>query len=531
MKRNIKINGIITILSLCLLFSGISVEPTYAASKPAKVAGVAMSARTSSSVTVKWNKAKRAKKYQIGYKISGGSWKYKTIKSKYKSRKFTGLKAYKKYYFRVRGISGKRKGKWSSTVSTFTCPSTYNWPELLNVKNVTITDIGLGSIALSWDTEEPSDERISNAQKLVDAAQEKVDELSELIGSIITEPEEQVDDMDESVLNEDVAEDNEETTEPEKPTLEEQLQDAQEELEKAQTAFQAEINVKTLYDKCLFRIYRSTNNKDWSLFANNIANTTRTYTCRKCDAGVTYYFKVVPVDTTTYQTFTHEGSASNVVSGTVKTIPGLSIENTFTKNNEVFKENLKHTAKGLMIHSVGAAVGTAQTWVNQFNTKGYDRAAVHAFIDGYNGKVLQCLPWDKRGWHAAKIANDNFVGVEMCESKYIKYTSGTKFKISNKSEAKKSAELTYDKSVKLFAYLCDYFGIDPNGTFKTTTDKGKSVTVHTIMSHNEWRLAGHDGHYDPEHYWKGLGLNNDGVHNYTMNQFRKDVAAALEQYN
>lgn len=527
MKRNLKDKGIITILSLCLLFSGVAVEPTYAAAKPAKVTGLAMSARTASTVTLKWKKAKRAKKYQIGYKQDGSGWKYKTVKSKYKSKKLTGLKAYKRYSFRVRGVAGKRKGKWSSTISTYTCPSTYNWPELLTVKNVTITDVGLGSIALSWETEKPADERIANAQKLVDDAQAKVNELTEQTEPIVTEPDEPV---NETVIEDSVIEDTEETTEPEEPTLEEQLLVAQEELANAQAALQAEKDVKTLYDKCLFRIYRSTDNKNWSLFANNISNATREYTCRRCDAGVTYYFKVVPVDTTTYQTFTHEGSASNVVSGTVKTIPGLNFKQKYTTRNLSYIQNWSWTLKGLMLHSVGAAQPNAETWYNIYNQKNYNKAAVHAFIDGNSGLVWQTLPWTMRGGHAGKLANNQFIGIEMCESSSIKYTSGTKFKISDKSAAKKSAELTYDRSVKLFAYLCDYFGIDPKGKFKTTTDKGRSVEVNTIMSHNEWRLAGHDGHYDPEHYWTGLGLNNDGVHNYTMNQFRNDVAETLDQY-
>lgn len=68
------------------------------------------------SVTIKWKKAKNAKKYKIQYSTSK---KFKKSKTKTKetsktSFKIKGLKKGKKYYVRVRGVNGKVLGKWST---------------------------------------------------------------------------------------------------------------------------------------------------------------------------------------------------------------------------------------------------------------------------------------------------------------------------------------------------------------------------------------------------------------------------------
>ena len=90
-----------------------SIASASAASKPAKVTGVKASAKKM-SVTLKWKKAKRAKKYQIWqYKAK----KYKKIKTT-KAKKITikKLKAATTYKFKVRAINGKKAGKFSKVV-------------------------------------------------------------------------------------------------------------------------------------------------------------------------------------------------------------------------------------------------------------------------------------------------------------------------------------------------------------------------------------------------------------------------------
>ena len=84
-----------------------------AASKPAKVKGFT-GTKTNQMVDLKWSKARGAKKYQVYMKMGKGKWKLKkTLKASKRKIKINGLKWNKKYYFKVRAVNGKRKGKFS----------------------------------------------------------------------------------------------------------------------------------------------------------------------------------------------------------------------------------------------------------------------------------------------------------------------------------------------------------------------------------------------------------------------------------
>ena len=64
------------------------------------------------AMKVKWKKVPSAKKYQVQWRVKGGKWKTKTVKST--KATFKGMKAGKLYDFRVRAVSGKNKGAWSA---------------------------------------------------------------------------------------------------------------------------------------------------------------------------------------------------------------------------------------------------------------------------------------------------------------------------------------------------------------------------------------------------------------------------------
>ena len=106
-------------------------------------------------------------------------------------------------------------------------------------------------------------------------------------------------------------------------------------------------------------------------------------------------------------------------------------------------------------------------------------------------------------------SNDTHIGVEMCEPACIKYTQGAAFTCSDMTTAWKNCETAYKSAVELFAYLCSKFGFDP-------------LADGVIVSHCEGHKRGiASNHGDPEHLWNGLGMA------YTMDGFRKDVAAAM----
>lgn len=182
------------------------------------------------------------------------------------------------------------------------------------------------------------------------------------------------------------------------------------------------------------------------------------------------------------------------------------VQNILT-NNPCYKTGKKITVKGLMLHSVGCPQPSAAVFLKNWNRADYNRACVHAFVDGNNGYVYQTLPWNHRGWHGGGKCNDTHIGVEMCEPSQIKYISGTTITCTDKAKAKAVVQRTYDTSVALFAHLCAKYSLDP------MTD---------IISHKEGGAKGiASNHSDPEHLWKQLGMG------YTMDTFRKAVKTAM----
>ena len=164
---------------------------------------------------------------------------------------------------------------------------------------------------------------------------------------------------------------------------------------------------------------------------------------------------------------------------------------------------------GLMLHSVGCAQPNAQVFINSWNNASYNISCVHGVIDANTGTVYQCLPWNYRGWHGGGSSNNTHVGVEMCESKWIKYTgTGATFTITDKALAQADCTRAYKAAVELFASICKEYNLNP---------------LISIVSHYEGGQQGiASGHGDPEHYWKGLGMS------YTMDKFRADVKLAMQ---
>lgn len=198
----------------------------------------------------------------------------------------------------------------------------------------------------------------------------------------------------------------------------------------------------------------------------------------------------------------------------------MQIVEAYLTNNDCYKANVKKTdsryanfkVQGLMVHSVGCAVPDAQRFVTQWNKSGVQKC-VHAFVDSNTGIVYQTLPWDFRGWHGGSgskgSVNNYMIGVEMCESNYIQYTGGSKFKVLDRDKAVQHALTTYKSTVELYSMLCEKYNLNP---------------MSDIISHKEGgqrKIA--SGHVDPEHYWSGLGLG------LTMDTFRTEVYNLLNK--
>ena len=186
----------------------------------------------------------------------------------------------------------------------------------------------------------------------------------------------------------------------------------------------------------------------------------------------------------------------------------MNITQKFLTKNRCYTKNQKIAVKGLMIHSIGTPQPSAQVLIDSWNNPSVS-CCVHAFIDGNTGKVFQTLPWEHRGWHAGSKANNTHIGVEMCEPNTIKYKPNSAIwtEQADGTNTKAVVLRTYKSAVKLFAYLCKEFDLNP-------------LEDGVVISHAEGYKRGiATNHGDVEHLWEKHGLTMDG--------FRNDIAAAM----
>lgn len=211
-----------------------------------------------------------------------------------------------------------------------------------------------------------------------------------------------------------------------------------------------------------------------------------------------------------YDTYARK-PATVAAATTSKAAEALKISQSYLTKNPCYTMGKTITVKGLMLHSVGCPQPSAAVFIRIWNSPTYRSACVHGFIDANDGVVYQTLPWNYRAWHCGGTANSTHIGVEMCEPASLTYGSGAKFTCSNVTAAKEAVTRTYNSAVALFASLCEQYNLDP-------------LADGVIISHKEGSARGiASAHADPEHLWTGLGTG------YTMDGFRRDVAARLKQ--
>ena len=123
------------LISIVIVLSMISGTASVAdAATLSKVSGVEVISKTTTSVKLKWKKVSKATGYQI-YCSTSKSKDFKKAKTinggKTISATVSKLKSNKTYYFKVRAINNKAKGKFSKTVSDKTKKE---WGTISNVK-------------------------------------------------------------------------------------------------------------------------------------------------------------------------------------------------------------------------------------------------------------------------------------------------------------------------------------------------------------------------------------------------------------
>lgn len=182
----------------------------------------------------------------------------------------------------------------------------------------------------------------------------------------------------------------------------------------------------------------------------------------------------------------------------------MEIIEAFAAKNKCYQAGAALVPRGLMLHSIGTPQPSAAVLARYYNQyqPGGQSVCVHAFAQA-DGTVYQTLPWEMRGWHCGGAANNTHIGIEMTEP-----GAGTAY-----AEAAAQITGTYRTAVALFARLCGVYGLNP-------------LADGVIIGHAEGHRRGvASNHADPEYLWNAYGMG------YTMDGFRRDVAAALAAGN
>lgn len=185
----------------------------------------------------------------------------------------------------------------------------------------------------------------------------------------------------------------------------------------------------------------------------------------------------------------------------------LDIRQQILTENDCYKIGRTIKPQGVMVHSTGVAQPDPEVFVRRWNKPDVAKC-VHAFVG--REQIIQTLPWTMRGWHAGGSANNTHISFECCEPAGHTYQGGTM--VGYDAEANQSYfEDVYRNAVQLTAMLCGRFGLDPE-------------RPGVVICHAE----GHDlgvasNHSDVLQWWPRHGV--------TMDQFRRDVALAMENHS
>ena len=155
------------------------------------------------------------------------------------------------------------------------------------------------------------------------------------------------------------------------------------------------------------------------------------------NAALYGYLTTVSQDSTSGTT----GSNSTTYTGSISE-SSLNIQDKFLSSN---RSNTKRaTTKAIVVHYVGNPNSSAIGNWNYFET-GATKVSAN-FIIGLDGEILRCMPEDEIAY-CSNTVNDTTISIENCHL--------------GKSEGYKFNDKTYASLVKLCAYLCLKYGLDP----------------------------------------------------------------------
>lgn len=191
----------------------------------------------------------------------------------------------------------------------------------------------------------------------------------------------------------------------------------------------------------------------------------------------------------------------------------IKIIESFIKNFSDYGEKRSGELDSMELHGIGTAQNTGLVVKNNMNVS-KPSGAVHYICDAEkSGTVYQLLPDDNTAWADAGYGNRHSITVELMESDYMRYTTGTaNYTVTNDAKFKADIMRAYNTAVEFFAMKCKEYGWNPMDRLPNG--------LHRVYSHNEARAKGlASSHVDPDHVWSQLGLTMDG--------FRKAVLAEI----
>lgn len=182
----------------------------------------------------------------------------------------------------------------------------------------------------------------------------------------------------------------------------------------------------------------------------------------------------------------------------------LDIKQQILTENDCYKIGRTIKPQGVMVHSTGVAQPDPEVFIRRWNKPDVAKC-VHAFVG--REQIIQTLPWTMRGWHAGGSANNTHISFECCEPAGHTYQGGTM--VGYDAEANQPYfEDIYRNAVQLTAMLCGRFDLDP-------------MQPGVVICHAEGHSLGvASNHADVLQWWPRHGV--------TMDQFRRDVAQAME---
>ena len=187
----------------------------------------------------------------------------------------------------------------------------------------------------------------------------------------------------------------------------------------------------------------------------------------------------------------------------------LDLKQQFLTENDCYKAGRTIKPQGVMVHSTGVAQPDPEVFVERWNAPGVEKC-VHAFVG--REQVVQTLPWTMRGWHAGtgtsgRSANNTHISFECCEPAGHTYQGGEMVGYDVESNQPYFDALDQN-AVRLTAMLCQEYGLDP-------------LEPGVVLCHAEGYDQGiASNHSDVLQWWPKHGV--------TMDQFRQDVARAME---